>query len=72
AGALPPDAPPQRLISNAHAAGFALEESTWRSLDDEERFALAKLGGGDSPSHNLPAALGEFRIPSLENQARQK
>ncbi|HKN00111.1 MAG TPA: nitrate reductase associated protein [Candidatus Binataceae bacterium] len=59
-GAAPPKSPPERLIANARELGTSLTQDKWNSLDDDERYALIKLGDVERPSHNLPAALAEF------------
>jgi hypothetical protein len=56
----PPDAPPRDVIANARAAGFAVDAAAWARLDGDARYALVKLGSGDTPSHNLAAALREL------------
>ena len=58
--ARPPASPPPRLNANARALGVELTQSAWNSLDDDERYALLKLGGEEKVSHNLKAALDEF------------
>jgi hypothetical protein len=58
--AFPPAHPPQALIRNARAAGVELAESSWAALDDDQRYALIKLGDTEKPSHNFAAALKEF------------
>lgn len=58
--ATPPDTPPATLIEHAHDAGVVLDQSRWQRLDEDERYALVKLGGGSAPSHNLAVALREF------------
>ncbi|MGH7933949.1 MAG: nitrate reductase associated protein [Candidatus Binataceae bacterium] len=63
ADAHPPMAAPQQLIANAAAAGVALTPSLWELLDDDQRYALIKLGGSGKHSHNLKAALAEFLTP---------
>jgi hypothetical protein len=60
AGAQPPSAPPAQLIERARALGVVLTAETWNLLDDDERYALIKLGGDAKPSHNLKAALTEL------------
>ncbi len=60
AGATPPAAPPPQLVENAKAAGVAITQNAWDGLDDDERYALIKLGGGAEQSHNLKVALAEF------------
>ncbi len=56
----PPAAPPVRLIENAQAAGFTLNQPVWDRLDADARYALIKLGAGAEQSHNFPAALREL------------
>jgi hypothetical protein len=56
----PPRDPPAVLIDNAHKLGIALSQTEWEQLDDDERYALVKLGGTARPSHNLRAALEEL------------
>jgi hypothetical protein len=56
----PPAAPPLDVIANAHAAGFTLDARGWARLDGDARYALIKLGSGNTPSHNFPAALQEL------------
>jgi len=58
--ATPPGSPPAMLTAHARAAGITLEQPEWERLDDDERYALIKLGGSATPSHNLIAALHEF------------
>lgn len=60
ASADPPGEVPAQLLENARAAGVNLGSYEWSRLDEDERYALIKLGGGASPSHNLRAALEEF------------
>jgi hypothetical protein len=57
--------PPATLVANANALGVALTVSEWNRLDDDERYALIKLGGIARPSHNFKAALDEL-LPALE------
>jgi hypothetical protein len=59
----PPDHPPQPLVQHARASGVELDEQAWAVLDDDQRYALIKLGDSERPSHNLELALQEF----LEN-----
>ena len=59
-GARPPLSPPAQLAANARELGIELTQSAWNSLDDDERYALVKLGGEAKVSHNLKAALNEF------------
>ncbi len=59
-GATPPKSPPQRLIANARNFGTDLTQDKWNALDEDERYALVKLGDVERPSHNLPSALKEF------------
>jgi hypothetical protein len=58
--ARPPQSPPPQLVANARTHGVELTPSAWNSLDDDERYALTKLGGDEKVSHNLKAALNEF------------
>ncbi len=53
------------LVANANALGIALTSREWSRLDDDERYALIKLGGTTRPSHNFKAALREL-LSSLE------
>ncbi|MGA8642806.1 nitrate reductase associated protein [Candidatus Binatus sp.] len=63
ASAEPPSSPPGRVVANARAAGFDLSAEVWSQLDPDERFALLKMGDAETPSHNLAAALKEFKVP---------
>ena len=56
----PPSAAPARLVANARTLGVGLTAREWELLDDDERYALIKLGGDEQPSHNLKAALLEL------------
>jgi Conserved nitrate reductase-associated protein (Nitr_red_assoc) len=56
----PPSEPPIRLMANASASSLPLGKREWERLDDDQRYALVKLGDTDKPSHNLKAALLEF------------
>jgi hypothetical protein len=58
--ASPPAYPPEVLVRNARAAGVELDNDAWARLDDDQRYALIKLGDTEKPSHNLAAALEEF------------
>ena len=59
-GARPPASPPPALVANARERGVELTQAAWNSLDDDERYALVKLGADGKVSHNLKAALDEF------------
>ena len=59
----PPAKPPAVLVANANAVGVALTAQEWERLDDDERYALLKLGGASRPSHNFKAALDELLAP---------
>jgi hypothetical protein len=59
-GAEPPGELPLRLAANASAVDFVLTQSEWERLDNDERYALTKLGDTDRPSHNLKTALAEL------------
>jgi len=52
--------PPAALVANANRLGVALTTREWERLDDDERYALIKLGGVARPSHNFKAALDEL------------
>lgn len=56
----PPASPPALLVANAKAHGFEVGQPAWDRLDEDERYALMKLGGATEPSHNFRAALREF------------
>jgi hypothetical protein len=62
----PPDHPPQVLAQHARGFGFDLDDTAWAALDDDQRYALIKLGDSERPSHNLELALQEF----FENGSR--
>lgn len=55
----PPAQLPPEVAESARLEGFALTQSLWERLDQDERYALVKLGTG-KVSHNLGAALSEF------------
>ena len=59
-GATPPATPPDRLLNHARALGKEITQDLWNSLDQDERYALVKLGDAERPSHNLKSALAEF------------
>jgi hypothetical protein len=56
----PAAAPPAPLVANASKLGVGLTTREWERLDDDERYALIKLGCGQQPSHNFKAALEEL------------
>jgi hypothetical protein len=58
--ARPPKSPSARLIENAKSAGVTLTQAAWDALDDDQRYALTKLGGAEKLSHKLKAAINEF------------
>ena len=58
--AYPPAHPPQLLARQARAFGVELDDTAWAALDDDQRYALMKLGDAERPSHNLVPALQEF------------
>jgi hypothetical protein len=58
-GVNPPAAVPPRLVESAQKSGVALTQAAWSALDDDERYALIKLGV-EKESHKLKAALEEF------------
>jgi hypothetical protein len=66
--AYPPAHPPLMLVQHAHTLGVELDDDAWAALDDDQRYALIKLGDVERPSHNLKQALREF----LGNDSQQK
>jgi hypothetical protein len=58
-GVNPPKMVPAQLVESAQKTGVALTQAAWASLDDDERYALIKLGV-EKESHKLKAALDEF------------
>ena len=58
--AFPPADPPLGLIQNARAFGVELGGEAWAALDEDQRYALIKLGHAKKASHNLGPALREF------------
>jgi|SRR5579862_3944903 len=58
-GVNPPKAVPPRLVESAHKSGVTLTQDAWAALDDDERYALIKLGV-EKESHKLKRALDEF------------
>jgi hypothetical protein len=58
--AYPPANPPSMLVKHARALGVELDGNGWAKLDDDQRYALIKLGDAEKPSHNLRPALREF------------
>ncbi len=56
----PPRVLPAEVAAAARAEGMGLDQAAWERLDEDERYALIKLGGGARHSHNLAAALAEF------------
>ncbi len=58
-GVNPPKMVPPQLVASAQKSGVALTQAVWASLDDDERYALIKLGV-EKESHKLKAALDEF------------
>jgi hypothetical protein len=58
--AYPPERPPAALAGNARVYGVEVDDAAWARLDDDQRYALIKLGDVAKPSHNLKAALEEF------------
>jgi Conserved nitrate reductase-associated protein (Nitr_red_assoc) len=60
--AIQPSELPSRLTDNARALGIAFSPEKWISLDDDERYALMKLGGGPHTKRNFrDSAEGIFR-----------
>jgi hypothetical protein len=58
--ASPPTLPPALLVERSRDAGFELNAERWDYLDEDERYALIKLGNQKVVSHNLAAALHEL------------
>lgn len=58
--ASPPKHPPQVLAQHARAFDVELDDNAWAALDDDQRYALIKLGDSERPSHSLALALQEF------------
>lgn len=56
----PPDNPPAQVVEHARANGVALGPYEWSRLDDDERYALVKLGGNAAAKEFFPAALKEI------------
>src|SRR5215471_18799208 len=48
--AYPPPHPPLSLVQNARAFGVDLDGEAWAGLDDDQRYALIKLGDANKPS----------------------
>ncbi|MGA7873929.1 MAG: nitrate reductase associated protein [Candidatus Binatus sp.] len=65
----PPDRPPQILAHHARVAGVELDDKAWAALDDDQRYALIKLGDSERPSHNLELALQEFLDNGAQTEA---
>jgi hypothetical protein len=66
--AYPPAHPPLMLVHNARASGVELNAEAWAELDDDQRYALIKLGDAKKPSHNLKPALQEFFSKDSQQQ----
>ncbi|HXW83684.1 MAG TPA: nitrate reductase associated protein [Candidatus Binataceae bacterium] len=60
ATANPPARPPETLTRNARAENVELSDAVWSRLDDDQRYALIKLGATNEPSTKFPKALREF------------
>jgi hypothetical protein len=65
----PPDHPPQVLAQHARVSGVELDDKAWAALDDDQRYALIKLGDSERPSHNLELALQEFFENGAQTEA---
>jgi hypothetical protein len=50
-------------------AGVELDDKAWAALDDDQRYALIKLGDSERPSHNLELALQEFLEHGVQTEA---
>ncbi len=51
---------PQPVAERASESGMPIDASTWRRLRPFERYALAKLGGGEKKSRNFDSVLAEL------------
>jgi len=51
---------PERLAARATECGVPLDLEHWQALAPFDRYALAKLGGGEKPSRNLAGVLEEI------------
>ncbi len=60
AAADPPDQPPAQVVEHARSNGVALGPYEWSRLDEDERYALVKLGGNSNAKKFFPAALKEI------------
>jgi hypothetical protein len=67
--AYPPAHPPLMLVQNARASGVELNAEAWAQLDDDQQYALIKLGDTTKPSHNLKPALLEFFSKDSQQQS---
>jgi len=65
----PPDHPPQVLVQHVRAFGIELNDTAWAALNDDQRYALIKLGDSERPSHNLELALQEFFESGTQTEA---
>jgi hypothetical protein len=65
----PPDHPPQMLVQHARAFDVELDDKAWAAVDDDQRYALIKLGDSEKPSHNLEVALQEFFESGSDTEA---
>ena len=65
----PPDHAPKVLAQHARVSGVELDEKAWVALDDDQRYALIKLGDSEKPSHNLKVALQEFFESGAQTEA---
>ena len=68
----PPSHPPLSLVQNARAFGVELDGHGWAELDDDQRYALIKLGDAKKPSHNLKPALREFFSKDSQQQSSRQ
>jgi hypothetical protein len=58
--ASPPLELPAQLAANARGLGIELSRDQWVMLDEDERYVLMKLGGGNHVKRNFEPALKEF------------
>ena len=60
ASVIPPSQPPTGIAEQASALGYDLDTVGWKTLDNDQRYALLKFGGDDRRRAKFAAALKEF------------
>jgi len=58
----PPCRPPRVLTQHARVFGAELGDKPWATLDEDQRYALTKLGDSEKPSHK-PGARDSGALP---------